>query len=159
MAISGFYHVNVNCRDIEKSLAFYLALGFKSEGEYRNMSHWSVTAGFGVSDPRVNGAMLRLGEDPNAGRIELLEWISPRSESPPSLKLTDPGIPRIALWSTDIEGDVARLRSLGVKFLSDPIHTETGLAFVCFYDPDGNVIELLSMRSPSIKDALSQEGT
>ena len=54
---------------------------------------------------------------------------------------------RIALASDDLDKDMARLKSEGVEFLSDPasVIIEGGpeTRFVCFKDPDGTVIELV----------------
>lgn len=148
MVMSSIFHVNLNCRNFERSLAFYQALGFTIEIEFPEAGHPAVARGLGVGDHRVKGALLKLGEDPNAARLDLLEWTFPRSESSTSLKLSDPGIVRIALSSTDFEKDVARLRSLGVDFISDPVYRPSGDGmtpmFVCFRDPDGNVLELVN---------------
>jgi catechol 2,3-dioxygenase-like lactoylglutathione lyase family enzyme len=126
VAISSIFHVNLNCRDFEKSLAFYQALGFTIEMAFPEAGHPAVGKGLGVGEHRVKGALLKLGDDRDAARLDLLEWISPRNESTASLKLSDPGIVRIALSSTDFEGDVARLQSLGVEFVSDPIYRPSG---------------------------------
>lgn len=34
MAINGIYHVNINCRDLERSRAFYKSLGFTGLVEF-----------------------------------------------------------------------------------------------------------------------------
>ncbi len=155
MAISSIFHVNLNCRDFEKSLAFYQALGFTIEMAFPEAGHPAVGKGLGVGEHWVKGALLKLGDDRDAARLDLLEWISPRNESAPSLKLSDPGIVRIALSSTDFEGDLARLRSLGVEFISEPIYRPSGDTmtpmFVCFRDPDGNVLELVNRPRPAAR--------
>jgi hypothetical protein len=63
--------------------------------------------------------------------------------------LTDPGLVRIALATTDFGADVSALREMGVEFISEPIcrPLEDGAEvpfFVGFYNPDGNVLELLT---------------
>lgn len=148
MNIHSMFHINMNCVDFERSLAFYQALGFVVEIPFPEAGNELVSRGLGVGDHRVKGALLRLGEDPHSTRLDLLEWISPRNSAPSPLKLTDPGLPRIALASSDFESDVQRLRELGVKFISDVIYRSTPEGekpmFVCFYDPDGNVLELVN---------------
>jgi catechol 2,3-dioxygenase-like lactoylglutathione lyase family enzyme len=84
----------------------------------------------------------------NAARLDLLEWIKPRNSSPSPLRLTDPGYVRVALSSDDFDADYARLKEMGVEFISDPIYRPTAEGdkpfFVCFRDPDGNVLELVA---------------
>ncbi|MBL8773335.1 MAG: VOC family protein [Phenylobacterium sp.] len=148
MNIHSLFHVNLNCVDFERSLAFYQALGFTVEIPFPEAGHRAVGEGLGVGEHWVKGALLRLGDDPNAARLDLLEWIRPRNSEPSPLKLTDPGIVRIALSSSDFEADVARLRELGVTFVADVVYRKTPDGerpwFVCFQDPDGNVLELVN---------------
>jgi hypothetical protein len=52
--------------------------------------------------------------------------------------------------TTDIEADVKRLKAKGVKFITEePAEVKDSLGgttrFICFYDPDGTVIELVEM--------------
>ena len=148
MTVHSIFHVNINCRDFERSLAFYKAVGFSVEMEFPENGHPAVAKGLGVGDHLVKGALLKLGDDQNAARLDLLEWIRPRNSSPSPLTLSDPGIVRIALSSDDFEADVARLRGLGVDFISEPLYRPTPEGdrpfFVCFRDPDGNVLEIVN---------------
>lgn len=148
VGVHSIFHVNLNCRDFEKSLAFYQALGFSVEMEFPVAGHPAVGKGLGVGDHLVKGALLRLGDDPNGTRLDLLEWLKPRNSNPSPLSLTDPGIVRIALSSDNFEADCEKLRSLGAPLISEPIYRPTPEGdipfFVCFRDPDGNVLELVN---------------
>ena len=79
--------------------------------------------------------------------IDLLEWKEPHDPSPPYARLNHLGIARIALASSDLDGDMVRLQSQGVEFISEPAtvvwegHPDS--RFVCFKDPDGTVLELV----------------
>lgn len=154
MHITSMFHVNINCRDFDVSLAFYQQLGFEVEMAFPEAGHPMVGKGLGVGEHWVKGALLRLGSEHGATRLDLLEWIRPRNQAPSPLKLTDPGIVRIALSTTDFETDVAKLREMGVSFISDPVYrqlpdgTEAPF-FVCFHDPDGNVLELVQRPLPA----------
>ena len=57
------------------------------------------------------------------------------------------GIARIALASSDLDGDMARLKAEGVEFISEPAtviwEDHPSSRFVCFKDPDGTVLELV----------------
>jgi catechol 2,3-dioxygenase-like lactoylglutathione lyase family enzyme len=152
--IHSIFHINLNCRDFEKSLAFYQALGFRVQMDFPEAGHPMVGKGLGVGEHRVKGALLKLGDDPRGARLDLLEWLSPRNSAPSPLRLTDPGMVRIALSTADFEADVEKLRALGVEFISEPIYrpapdgTEAPM-FVCFRDPDGNVLELVNQPRPA----------
>ena len=154
MHITSMFHVNINCRDFDVSLAFYQKLGFVVEMPFPEAGHPMVGEGLAVGDHWVKGALLRLGSEHGATRLDLLEWIRPRNQAPSPLKLTDPGIVRIALSTTDFEADVAALREMGVSFLSDPVYRTLpdgarAPFFVCFRDPDGNVLELVQRPLPA----------
>lgn len=153
MNIHSLFHVNLNCRNFDTSLAFYKALGFTVEIPFPEAGHPAVSEGLGVGPHLVKGALLRLGDEPHATRLDLLEWLSPRNEAPSPLTLSDPGIVRIALASSDFEADVKRLEALGVAFISKPIYRPTPNGpqpmFVCFRDPDGNVLELVNRPRPA----------
>ena len=71
---------------------------------------------------RVNGALLRLDgpEVQNPVTIDLLEWKEPRDEAAPYPHLYHYGLARIALATTDLNGDMARLKAAGATFLSEP---------------------------------------
>jgi catechol 2,3-dioxygenase-like lactoylglutathione lyase family enzyme len=153
VSIHSIFHVNLNCRNLDVSLPFYQALGFTVEMAFPEAGHPAVSEGLGVGPHRVKGALLRLGDDPHAARLDLLEWLSPRNEQPSPLTLSDPGIVRIALASSDFEADVKRLEEMGVTFISRTIYRETPTGrqpmFVCFRDPDGNVLELVNRPRPA----------
>lgn len=148
MQIHSIFHVNLNCRNFEVSLAFYRALGFEIEIDFPVAGHPAVAEGLRVGPHSVKGALLRLGDDPQAARLDLLEWLEPRNDAAELPKLSDPGIVRIALSSADFEADVQRLRDRGIEFLSEPIYRPSPEGprpmFVCFRDPDGNVLELVN---------------
>ena len=81
--------------------------------------------------------------------IDLLEWRDPRDETPPYAALNHLGIARIALASSDLEGDLAALRADGVEIVGEPatvvLAGRPSTTFVCFKDPDGTVLELVQM--------------
>ena len=66
-------------------------------------------------------------------------------------KLNHLGIERVALYSNNFHQDYENFKSKDVKFISDPVvmHTRAGDGrFVCFYDPDGVVLELMEFVRP-----------
>lgn len=151
MHVTGLVHVNINCRDYERSRRFYELLGFREVWRVPETNTEAVNAAVGMRDYRVRGALLALQSDGTTATdgfiIDLLEWVSPRDDSPPYPNLHRPGIARIALRTTDLDADVAALQAQGVVFLSEPatvmVDAEHGSRFVCFRDPDGTFLELV----------------
>ena len=147
MAIEGIYHVNVNCRDLERSRAFYESLGFERLLEFPEGGHPDMARGLGVGPHRVRGVLMRLGKSREAARLDLLQWQSPEPAIDQPAVAQDIGIVRLALWTWTFDEEVERLRGLHVDFVSEPISIETGaepFRFVCFRDPDGNLLELIA---------------
>lgn len=149
MAITGLVHVNINCSDYDRSKAFYEVLGFQEVWPVPETNTAEVAAAVGMPPYRVKGALLMLQGDEVAApvTIDLLEWKEPRDEEPPYGHLYHYGIARIALATSDLDGDMARLDEAGAEFLSEPAtmppSSGSTARFVCFKDPDGIVLELV----------------
>lgn len=150
-------HVNINCSNFDRSKAFYEVLGFREFWPVPETNTPEVAAAVGMPPYRVKGALLRL-EGPavedgeQSVTIDLLEWQEPRDEAPPYPHLYHYGIARIALATTDLDGDMDRLKAAGAQFLSEPASmppdSGSNARFVCFKDPDGTVLELVETGTP-----------
>lgn len=146
MSIKGLVHVNINCSDFDRSLAFYELLGFTKAVDVPARNTAEVAAAVGMPPYTVKGALLVLRGAATPFVIDLLEWQDPVDASPPYPHLYHLGIARIALATDDLDADVAFLQAHGVRFLSAPATvTLEGRTsrFVCFEDPDGTVLELV----------------
>ncbi|MGH7292738.1 MAG: VOC family protein, partial [Myxococcota bacterium] len=79
--------------------------------------------------------------------IDLLQWLEPHDPSHPYPHLYHYGIARVALASSDLDADMAKLQLAGAEFLSKPAQmppsSGSRARFVCFKDPDGTVLELV----------------
>jgi len=54
----------------------------------------------------------------------------------------------MALMTTELDAEYARLRDAGVEFLSPPVTMSDGATrYCCFFDPDGAVLELVEFGS------------
>lgn len=145
MNIQGLVHVNINCSDFARSRAFYEKLGFDVYLEVPETNTPEVAAAVGFEQYKIRGALMAL----RGGRfvIDLLEWQEPGDASPPYEELNHLGIARIALLTSDFEGDLAELRAAGVEIVGEPATVvwdeRPSSRFVCFKDPDGTVLELV----------------
>jgi catechol 2,3-dioxygenase-like lactoylglutathione lyase family enzyme len=143
--LERIFHFNVNCTDLDRSLAFYEMLGFKvildfSEG----MSSKPMAEAFGMSHAQIRGVHLALGDDPTETRIDLVEFQNPKTEGKPYSHLHHTGIARMCFHTKNINQVYENLKGKGVHFFSEP-QTLPGssVSIVCFTDPDGTVLELL----------------
>ncbi len=84
------------------------------------------------------------------GNLRLLlsgEQSSGRRPMPNGTRPTPGGWNRIELLVEDIEKEVERLRSAGVKFRRDDIVTGPGGSQAWLLDPSGNIVELFEPKS------------
>ena len=157
MAVSALVHININCSNFDRSKEFYECLGFREFYSVPETNTPEIAAAVGMPPYRVKGALMMLESDqdsPMPLTIDLLEWIEPKDEEPPYPHLYHYGIARIALSTTNLDDDMARLKTLGAEFISAPVQmppsSGSKARFVCFKDPDGTVLELVENPTPRV---------
>jgi glyoxylase I family protein len=143
--IERIFHFNINCTNIERTLAFYQLLGFKVILDFREgMTSKEMADAFGMQTANLKGVHLRLGDAADATRIDLLEFTDPPPAGQPYPHLYHTGIARMCLKTTNIERDYRDLSAKGIRFMSEPKKLPgTSVSIVCFKDPDGTFVELL----------------
>jgi predicted enzyme related to lactoylglutathione lyase len=143
--IERIFHFNINCTNIERAVEFYQLLGFKITLDFREgMASNEMAEAFGMQTANLKGVHLRIGDTPDATRIDLLQFTDPLPAGQPYPHLYHTGIARMCLHTTDIERDYRDLSAKGVKFLSEPKKLPgTAVSIVCCKDPDGTFVELL----------------
>lgn len=167
MAIAGIeriFHINVVCRDLERSLRFYVdILGmhvvdgpFDAEGPaLAGIGHGAQSWGIAPDAVKIRFAFLRFGDDAAETILDLLEFVEPRSYGAPHPNLQMIGIARIALKVIDVQSTYEAMLAKGVKFISPPVPITLGdnllhgIAYCCFYDPDGTILELYGPHTAS----------
>ena len=150
-------HINVNVRDLDRSIAFYEKLGFEifipgipyldlRQGEELRALPDAGASALGLEAGRAGRAcIMQLGDGFPKLDLTQLDEGSPESGGP--LETRDRGIVRLCLASGDLAADYERLREAGVEFVSAPITQTGGLADVAVcLDPDGTMIELIQIR-------------
>jgi catechol 2,3-dioxygenase-like lactoylglutathione lyase family enzyme len=117
------HHVGLIVSDIERSIAFYEALGF------------SVETRHDMDDKTI----VFLEQDGFA--LELFDYA--QSPEPPLSGPRRIGFRHLALRSADIEGDLVALAAAGYAPADVQVRTVLGAYRIAFvYDPDGTEIEL-----------------
>jgi catechol 2,3-dioxygenase-like lactoylglutathione lyase family enzyme len=146
--ILNIIHVNVNVTDIERSLDFYRKVGFQVLHVFGDRPTDDVREGMAFRGGRMRGVVLGISDDPRATtRIELVQWVDPRSGPAPKRSQYDAGVSRIAIRTKNLLAQVESLREKGIRFLSEPqeIDIVGAKRFVLFEDPDGTLLELIEL--------------
>jgi catechol 2,3-dioxygenase-like lactoylglutathione lyase family enzyme len=151
----GWGHINVNVRDLDRSIDFYRKLGFEEflPGiPYLNLASGTVARPLPEPAARALGlpgscrgraCIMQLG--PGFPKLDLTEWYGADGEGP--LRNGDLGIVRLCLASRDLQRDCADLAARGVHFLSAPQPCQDGMADIAVCaDPDGTLIELIEVH-------------
>jgi catechol 2,3-dioxygenase-like lactoylglutathione lyase family enzyme len=150
--VTAVHSIALNVSNFARSRAFYRRLGFTKREKLPVTESIEVARAMGLEAPfRRRGELLRHERDGSA--IELIEWLKPRDSAPPyPAPINHPGIHRINYASTDLAADVARLKALGVRFLSPIAPCCTGdasrMGIIIMEDPDGAFVELLGAITP-----------
>ena len=152
----GWGHINLNVRNLDRSVAFYELLGFEiffpaipylglSSKPGTNPLPEAAEQALGLpKGTRGRACIMKLG----AGfpMLDLTEFEAPPQSAPP-LENRDRGFVRICLASQNLAQDHARLQAQGVEFLSAPTTAHDGLAEIAICsDPDGALIELIQIH-------------
>jgi catechol 2,3-dioxygenase-like lactoylglutathione lyase family enzyme len=147
--IESIFHVNVNCTNFARSLEFYAKLGFKVVRDLEVVGHPELSAGLRIPNGRGRAVLLMLGDNPRATRLDLIEWLNPKTAGTSYPNLWNAGICRIALRTRDLRKDYADLKAQGIEFWTEPsffnVREGREEGFVCCSDPDGTVIELIQV--------------
>lgn len=148
-------HININCTDIRRSIAFYEKFGFKvvhviaedTEGLDPGADVMEGAAGYRGSHCR--GVIMSLGDHPHCWtKLELLQYTRPATGPEPPRTLFQVGYCRMAIRCRDIREEVARLEAEGVEFESgvETSRAVGALSYAFARDPDGTVVELLELH-------------
>jgi catechol 2,3-dioxygenase-like lactoylglutathione lyase family enzyme len=148
-------HININCTDVRRSIAFYEKFGFKvihviaEDTKDLDPTADLMVGAAGHHGSHCRGVLMSLGDHPRCWTVlELLEYTEPRTESEPPRSLHQVGYCRMAIRCRDIQAEVERLKSEGVEFECDVETSKTvgALSYAFARDPDGTLVELLELH-------------
>lgn len=112
-------HIGIAVGNLEESLAFYEALGLKSQGVEE------------VAEQKVRVAFFPVGDS----EIELLESTAPDGPIAKFIEKNGEGIQHIALRVDDIEAALAELKAKGVRLIDEKPRYGAGGAKIAFVHP------------------------
>ena len=147
--VDSVYGLSVNCTNLGRSLEFYKAIGFREIADIGESGGGGLEKGLRIPNPRARGRLLKLGDGSGSINLDLIEWLSPRTEGRAYPRLNHAGIARIALHTANLQKTYEELKARGIEFYSEPqiLQSRGGSSlFVCFEDPDGTVLELIETR-------------
>jgi lactoylglutathione lyase len=122
----GLIHTCYRILEIDRSVAFYEALGFEEKGRMRIRDE-AINVFMGLPE---DGAEPRLELTFNHGRTEPYELGT--------------GYGHIAISAPDLDATLERLKGLGIEPERPPYTVRDGGSRLCFVrDPDGYRIELI----------------
>jgi len=146
-------HVNINVRDLDRSVAFYERLGFAvflpgipylglEQGNAGPLSEPGARA-LGLP-PGTHGRACIMQFDSGFPKLDLTEFEGLEPREP--LGNGDCGMVRLCLATSDLAAAYAELSAAGVDFLSEPQRCDGRLADIALCrDPDGTLIELIQL--------------
>lgn len=140
--IAGIFHLNLNVRDLARSVAFYQRLGFQKVDEIE-AEHPQLGAPLGIRATRLKSVFLRLPEGDTM--LDLVQFVDPEPVGEPYADMTHIGLCRIAFTAPDFDALLAALDAWRLPLLG-PVITFQGpggrvVRSACFRDPDGIVIQ------------------
>lgn len=140
-------HVAIATHDLTGTLAFYeKVLGIKPYRRVDNISGPTFDLVGGVENAKIHGAWFRVAPFYN---LEFWEYVSPRTEaSDGPTPLNKVGYNVVALETTDIEADFARLNAAGVPLETDIVKVDGGRS-IFLRDLDGNLLSLTEFEAGS----------
>ena len=115
--VDSIQGISVNCTNLERSLDFYKAIGFKEVTDIGESGGGGLEKGLRIPNPRARGRLLKLGDDPSAINLDLIEWLSPRTEGRAYPRLNHAGIARIALHTANLQKTYEELKGEGYRVL------------------------------------------
>ena len=155
------FHVNINCSDLDRSRAFYELIGFKVVNDFSAVSREGASRTFAEiglapilnlpADCDARALLLALSDDARTTRLDLIEWIRPKSTVAPRGDLARIGFGRLCLKVRDAHKIHDALVRAGWKPYSSPVLIDMGgtrqYCFCC-EDPDGIVMEFMQFLRP-----------
>ncbi|CAB9497302.1 Short-chain dehydrogenase/reductase family 9C member 7 [Seminavis robusta] len=111
-------HVTITCRDLQKSLTFYKALGFETLG------------------PEEHGCQFLQFNPAKNGKWESRFLLKEDKNMPERQACSDAGMTRICMLTNSVDAHMKELEKHGIKPIASPA-TSGGMKLVVYKDPDG----------------------
>jgi catechol 2,3-dioxygenase-like lactoylglutathione lyase family enzyme len=145
---SRIFHVNSNCSDLDRSVAFYSGLLGLRRSTRTVPSATQDGSAFGLAQASWDAWMLQSDLSYEGLSLDLLEWKVPRPAAEPPSSYDQLGFNRLVFTSPDLPALVERLRDAAVTIVGGPIEMDLGngstLSMAIVLDPDNVPVQLIS---------------
>ncbi|MGW4487778.1 VOC family protein [Amycolatopsis sp. NPDC004368] len=150
---AGLHHLGVRVAELEKSVAFYRALGAEPLTPAFPLGRGGVA--LAMNTGRETVARVVLLEFPDGSGIELFEFGDP---APAWCAETDPAarLPHLGIRVADVDAALARAEEAGGRRLWDEPKQWGPVRVVYLRDPDGTVLELLDGPVRAVADVVAR---
>lgn len=139
--IGQAHHYGVTVSDMDEALSFYRDTLGMEEMDSASFASEEFSKFVGVDDVNVDLIFL----DADGCAVELLEYNNPPGgDANEGVSNNDVGAAHFCLEVDDLDAVYDDLRDEGVEFINPPQTLENGAEVAYIYDPDDNVVELLS---------------
>ncbi len=145
------FHVNVNCRDLGRSRAFYEAIGLRAATRTAPGAAQPGDA-FGLARARWDAWILTGAQGFDGGVVDLLEWHEPAPAGEPPANLHTQGFQRLGLLVPDLDAAMLAATALGGEVWAAPAYHDD-IRLVLASDPDGVAVELVEAGGPAVSFA------
>ena len=147
IAPTRIFHVNVNCADLARSLAFYTELLGLTPATRTTPDSPQPGGAFGLDQVQWDAWILKGDAGYGSPVLDLLEWKIPTPVGRPATDPTATGFNRLGFTTPDLDALHGRLVAAGADVWSAPttIEFERGggmRTFLCS-DPDGTQLEFV----------------
>ncbi len=157
-SIERMYHTVVNATDLDRTVAFYEALGFRVLNDRRHVT-WPdyVASVFGLKAAQGRGVLMNLPADPGGPMLDVIEWVVPKAEPIPADGRTVPRVIAFRVKNVHAAADDLKRRGIPITTLIEPQPKDLGVVgCVCARDPDGTLIELIELQ-PGMRHSRANE--
>lgn len=142
---SRIFHINANCSDLGRSLAFYRDLVGLTPSTHTVPDHPQPGAAFGLDAAQWDAWILTGTRGFEGVALDLLEWMTPKPSGRAYEHPAHLGLARLGFTTRDLDARHARLRDGGADCFGAPHDVEldgsvVARAFVAA-DPDGVLLE------------------
>jgi len=151
--LQRFYHTVINSSDIQRSVDFYVALGFEVLHDRRNLPWPPQMADlFGLDKAAGGGVLLIVPPEGDEAptMLDIIQWREPMAKfpTPEEARTTVPRI--LALKVDDAKAAYEDLSAKGFKFTPAGLFEPGGASMIVraahLFDPDGHIVELIELR-------------
>jgi len=131
-------HVGLSVSNLERSIDFYCK---NFDFELLRVLNGGELLGKIVGLP---GCVVRIAHlKSGKSALELFEYKVPNGKLIPEDRIqADKGFSHLGFWSTNVRKEYEKLKTAGVRFISEPVELRKDVWICYFYGPDCEVLEI-----------------